>query len=74
MNGNGRIEDLICAEKLATYCGEVWGCNVEPEAAAYFVRLMARQIAGFTPYLPKNTRLRRVKLHHVWRAAGRYFA
>ncbi|MBA7680883.1 hypothetical protein ES703_89204 [subsurface metagenome] len=71
MNGNGRIEDLICAEKLAAYCGEVWGCNVEPEAAAYFIRLMARRIAGFTPYLPKP---KPVKLRHVYRAASLYFA
>ena len=70
MNGNGRIENLVCAEKLATYCGQVWGCEVEPQAAAYFVRLMARQIAGFTPYL--GTR-KVVKLNHVYHAAARYF-
>ncbi len=62
--------DLVDARELAKFCEQVWGRQAEPEAAAYFVRLMERQIIGFTGYLPGSGKVTR---QHVYTAASRYY-
>ena len=65
-----RIPRAFDLDKLTELCELVWQRPVEPRAAAYFARLMERQIRGFTPYLPN----RRVTLKAVWDAASVYYA
>jgi len=64
------IPPFVDAQALADYCARTWSRPVEPQAAAYFARLMARRIDGFTLYLPNN--LKPVTLPDVYRAAGIY--
>lgn len=66
-----RIPQAVDLDKLTELCELVWQRPVEPQAAAYFARLMERQIKGFRPYLRPN---RKVTLRAVWEAAGVYYA
>jgi hypothetical protein len=70
MNGKARIPEGIDLTKLTELCEQTWGRPVEPRAAAYFARLMVRQIRGFTIYVQdKDT----VTLEAVWEAASHYY-
>lgn len=66
-----RIPKAVDLDMLTELCEQVWQRPVEPRAAAYFGRLMERQIRGFTPYLPSK---KRVTLKSVWEAASGYYA
>ena len=66
-----RIPRAVDLDKLTELCELVWQRPVEPRAAAYFARLMERQIRGFAPYLPNGDR---VTLRAVWDAASVYYA
>ena len=65
------IPPFVDAQALAAYCALTWSRPVEPQAAAYFARLMVRRIQGFATYLPNN--LKPITLNDIYRAAGIYF-
>jgi hypothetical protein len=70
MNGKPRVPMGVDLTLLTELCQKTWQRPVEPRAAAYFARLMERQIKGFTPYVQdKDT----VTLEAVWEAASRYY-
>jgi len=70
VKGNPRVPIAVDLTLLTQLCEKTWGRTVEPRAAAYFARLMERQIKGFTPYLNgRNV----VTLESVWEAASRYW-
>lgn len=70
MNGKPRVPMAVDLALLTQLCEKTWGRPVEPRAAAYFARLMERQIKGFTPYLNGEDV---VTLEAVWEAASRYY-
>jgi hypothetical protein len=70
MNGKPRVPIGVDLESLTELCQQTWQRPVEPRAAAYFARLMVRQIRGFTPYVQGKDR---VTLESVWEAASRYY-
>jgi len=66
MNLNGTVD----LEQLTAFCAQTWGREVEPQAAAYFARLMERRIREFTDYIPGKGR---VTIKHVYEAASRFY-